>query len=107
MWRRIKEERKTEKANKRDKSGWENNWVTEKNMGMMHFSSVSLGSALFYLFLFIYFLTTSHELFWHKLYNNDNDSNYFTKKFINYWYGKWLLVNEKNDILMVGLDENQ
>ena len=75
-------------------------------MGMMHFSSVSLGSALFYLFLFIYFLTTSHELFWQKLYNNASDTNYFTKKFINYWCDKWLLVNEKV-ILMVGLDENQ
>ena len=110
MWRRIKEERKTEKANKRDKSGWENNRVTEKNIGMMHLRSVTLGSALFYLlfffFLFFYysFLTTSHELFWQKLYNNVSDTNYFTKEFINGWCGKWLLTNEKA-ILMMGLDE--
>ena len=38
--------------------------------------------------------------------NNTRDTNYFTKKFTNYWYGKWLLVNEKV-ILMVGLDKNQ
>ena len=29
MWRRIKEERKTEKANKKDKSGWENNQLSD------------------------------------------------------------------------------
>ena len=37
--------------------------------------------------------------------NNFRDTNYFTKKFTNYWCGKWLLVN-KRVILMVGLDEN-
>ena len=56
--------------------------------------------------LFLFLLTTSHELFWQKLYNNASDTNYFTKKFTNYWCEKWLLVNEKV-ILMVGLDENQ
>ena len=38
--------------------------------------------------------------------NNTRDTNYFTKKFTNCWYGKWLLVNEKV-ILMMSLDENQ
>ena len=35
--------------------------------------------------------------------NNTKDINYFTNKFINYWCGNWLLINEKL-ILMVGLD---
>ena len=36
--------------------------------------------------------------------NNFRDTNYFTKKFTNCWYGKWLLINEKM-ILMVGLNK--
>ena len=38
--------------------------------------------------------------------NNIRDINYFTKKFTNYWYCDWLLINEKV-ILMMSLDENQ
>ena len=37
--------------------------------------------------------------------NNARDTNYFIKVFTNYWYDRWLLINEKR-ILMVGLDEN-
>ena len=37
--------------------------------------------------------------------NNAKNTNFFTKFFINYWCGKWLLVNKKV-ILIVGLNEN-
>ena len=37
--------------------------------------------------------------------NNSRDTNYFTKKFTNCWYGEWLLVNKKV-ILVVGLNKN-
>ena len=40
------------------------------------------------------------------LLNNAIDTNYFTNFFINYWWGEWLLVDEKV-ILIMGLDENQ
>ena len=36
--------------------------------------------------------------------HNSRDTNYFTKKFTNCWYGEWLLVNKKV-ILMVDLDK--
>ena len=36
--------------------------------------------------------------------NNIRDTNYFTKKLINYWYDDWLLINEKV-ILMIGLNK--
>ena len=38
--------------------------------------------------------------------NNARGIIFFTKYFINYWCGEWLLINEKI-ILIVGLDENR
>ena len=38
-----------------------------------------------------------------KLKNIARNTNYFIKKFTNYWYGEWLLVNKKV-ILMLNLD---
>ena len=37
--------------------------------------------------------------------NNYRVTNYFIINFINYWYGKWLLINKKI-ILIIGLDGN-
>ena len=42
----------------------------------------------------------------YSLKSNARDTDFFIKKFANYWFGEWLLVNEKV-MLMVGLDENQ
>ena len=36
--------------------------------------------------------------------SNARDTNYFTKKFTNYWCDEWLLVNEKM-ILIVDLND--
>ena len=54
----------------------------------------------------IYTIGGSQSLWLYYEKNNNRNTNYFIKYFTNYWYGKWLLVNEKV-ILMVDLDENQ
>ena len=40
-----------------------------------------------------------------RMKNNYRVTNYFTINFTNYWYGEWLLVNEKI-ILIINLDKN-
>ena len=65
-----------------------NNWYSIKKKKL---ESLTIDTLIFYIFVNM---------------NNIRNINYFTKKFINYWYDDWLLVNEKV-ILMVSLDENQ
>ena len=62
--------------------------------------------------IYIYIYCCLNSLWLSKVYvtqsfkNNVIDIGYFTKKYTNYWYSEWLLINE-NVILMMGLDENQ